>query len=178
MAEATPAPGGGSTSAVACAFAAGLVQMAAGFGGDRLADAGDRAGELRERALVLATRDLTSYEPVLEALRLGADDPGREQRIARASANAAQVPFEIAQVGAELAALAARSVAQGSRHLEGDATTAAMLAEAACRAAVRLVEINLREAGDDERLADARRLAGDAASARERALAAGAGNSG
>ncbi len=176
MAEATPAPGGGSSSAVTCALAAALVEMAARFGDDRLVDAGDRAGELRERALVLATRDLTSYEPVLAALRLAGDDPEREQRIARASAQAAAVPFEIAQVGAELAELAAASVSQGSRHLEGDATTAAMLAEAACRASVRLVEINLRGAGDDPRLADARRLAREAASARERALAAGSEN--
>ena len=120
-----------------------------------------------------ATRDLTSYEPVLVALRLAADDPEREQRIARASAQAAAVPFEIAQVGAELAALAARSVSQGSRHLEGDATTAAMLAEAACRAAVRLVEINLRRRRRRSHGLPTRDgLAREAASAREQALAA------
>jgi formiminotetrahydrofolate cyclodeaminase len=146
--------------------------MAAGFGGDQLTDAGNRAGELRERALSLAERDLTSYEPVLAALRLPTTDPARDQRIARASAEAAQVPFEIAQVAAELAALAARAVTEGSQHLGGDGTTAALLAEAACRAAVGLVEINLASAGDDDRLEQARQLAAEAASARERALAA------
>ena len=176
VAEATPAPGGGSSSAVTCALAAGLVEMAAGFGGAELDDSGRRASELRERALSLAARDLTSYEPVLAALRLPSSDPERERRIARASADAAQVPFEIAELGAELAQLAERSVSRGSRHLEGDATTAALLAEAACRAAVRLVEINLGGAGEDERLPRARRLADDATSARERALATRSGN--
>src|SRR5262249_52532205 len=142
-----------------------------GFCGDGLQDAARRAGGLRKRALSLATRDLTSYEPVLAALQLPAADPERAQRIARASSDAAQVPLEIAELGAQLAERAARSVAEGSRHLEGDAITAALLAEAACRAAVRLAEINLADAADDRRLAHARVLARDAASARERALA-------
>jgi methenyltetrahydrofolate cyclohydrolase len=176
VAEATPAPGGGSSSAVTCALAAGLVEMAAGFGGDELRDSGRRAAELRERALVLAARDLTSYEPVLAALRLPSSDPERDRRIARASADAAQVPLEIAELGAELAQLAERSVSRGSRHLEGDATTAALLAEAGCRAAVRLVEINLDGTDQDEWRQRAHRLAGEATSARERALATRSGN--
>jgi formiminotetrahydrofolate cyclodeaminase len=60
---------------------------------------------------------------------------------------------------------------RSKRSLAGDAIAAAVLAEAACRAAVRLVEINLRESAD-ARLEEAVRLAGDAAAARERALRA------
>jgi methenyltetrahydrofolate cyclohydrolase len=145
--------------------------MGAGFGGAGLQDAGRRAGELRERALALATRDLTSYQPVLEALRLPGSDPEREHCIARASSDAAQVPLQIAEVGAELAALAARCAGEGSRYLAGDAITGALLAEAACRAAVGLVEINLDVMAGDERIKHARELALEAASARERALA-------
>ena len=171
VAAKTPAPGGGSASAVACALAAGLVEMAAGFGGADLRSAGGRARELRDRALELATSDQRSYEPVLVALRLPADDPDRERRLATAASDAARTPLEIAEIGAELAALAVRCGRDGSRYLDGDATTAALLAEAACRAAVRLVEINLARAADDGQLARAREFAAQAASAREQTLA-------
>jgi methenyltetrahydrofolate cyclohydrolase len=171
VAAATPAPGGGSASAVACALAAGLVEMAAGFGDAGLGDAGLRAAQLRERALELATGDLRSYEPVLVAMRLPASDPDRGQRLARARSDASRTPLEIAELAAELATLAARSAREGSPHLDGDATTAVLLAEAACRAAARLVEINLAGADENGRLVRARELAREAASAREQALA-------
>jgi len=44
------------------------------------------------------------------------------------------------------------------------------LAEAATRAAARLVEINLLDSADDSRLGEVANLAGRAAAARERAL--------
>ncbi|HXO10234.1 MAG TPA: cyclodeaminase/cyclohydrolase family protein [Solirubrobacteraceae bacterium] len=171
VAAPTPAPGGGSASAMASALAAGLVQMAAGFGDAGLRDAGIRAAQLRERALELATGDLHSYEPVLVALRLPAVDPDRQQRLARARSDASRTPLEIAELAAEVAELGARSAREGSTYLDGDATTAVLLAEASCRAAVRLVEINLAGAAGDGRLARARELALEAASAREQTLA-------
>lgn len=171
LAQATPAPGGGSASAVTCALAAGLIEMAAGFGGDELAGAGRRAGELRTRALELAELELSAYEPVLAALRAPADDPGRGERLVAARSEASRSPLAIALVGAELAELAVQAQRDGSRHLEGDATAAALLAEGACRAAARLVEINLKDAGDQGPVRRAAALAGEAAAARGRSLA-------
>ena len=60
IAAATPAPGGGSTAAVACALAAALVEMSAG-------PPHERAAALRARALELADEDLSSFGPVLDA---------------------------------------------------------------------------------------------------------------
>jgi formiminotetrahydrofolate cyclodeaminase len=54
VAEATPAPGGGTSSAVALALGAALVEMSAGLAGD--AEAASRAASLRAEALVLAER--------------------------------------------------------------------------------------------------------------------------
>ncbi len=176
MAAATPAPGGGSASALACALAAGLVEMSAGFGGAEFEHAQRRAHELRRRALELAESDLTSYAPVLEALRLPRSDPARKQRLAQANSDATQVPLQIAQLGSELAGLAALTARQPNRHVEGDATAAALLAEGACRAAARLVELNLADAAGDGRVQRARELAREAASAREQALSRRSGN--
>ena len=170
LAASTPAPGAGSASAVVCALAAGLVEMAAGFGGDGLDAAGERATQLRARALELAETELSAYQQVLVALRLPQTDPERSQRIAQARSEASQPPLEIAAIGAELAELAMRTLGACSRHLVGDVAAAAVFAEAGCRASSRLVEINLSGADDDSRLRRAAELARQAAAAREQAL--------
>ena len=139
LAARTPAPGGGWASAWAVAMAAALVEMAAAFS-DRPVEG---ARSLRAEALALAERELTAYQPVLDAMRLPKDDPDRGERIRAASLAAAESPREIARVAGEVASLAEELVASGNRNLEGDANTALQLARAARQSAERLVEINL-----------------------------------
>ena len=158
IAAATPAPGGGSTAAVACALAAALVEMSA--------PPHERAAALRARALELADEDLSSFGPVLEAQRLPAGDASRPERLRAALSAASETPLAVAAVGCEVAELAAAVVRDGRRSLEGDAATAALLAEAATRAAARLVELNLAGAPDDGRLAAAAEYATRAWAAR------------
>jgi formiminotetrahydrofolate cyclodeaminase len=129
--------------------------MAAAFAGE---DSAARARALRAQALELAERELTAYAPVLEASRLPEDDPTRSERLQSALSDAANSPLEIARIAAEVAGLASGLAATGNRSLEGDANTGAELARAACRAAARLVELNLSARPDDPRLAEARRL--------------------
>jgi methenyltetrahydrofolate cyclohydrolase len=159
IAAATPAPGGGSTAAVACALAAALVEMSAG-------PPHERAAALRARALELADDDLTSYARVLDAERLPADDATRPERVSAALSAASDTPLAIAAVGCEVAELAAE-VARGARlHVEGDAAVAALLAEAATRGAARLVELNLAGVPDDIRVRTAGEYAARAWAAR------------
>ena len=101
-----PAPGGGSSTAVTVALAAALVEMAGAIAGAAPAIAGRAAG-LRARALGLAQAELTSYEPVLEALRLPEDDPERAGRVEAALEQAGRTPAEIAETAAETAELGA-----------------------------------------------------------------------
>lgn len=166
LAARTPAPGGGAAAAWACALAAGLAEMAAGFAGD--ADGAARARALRADALVLAERDGEAYGAALAARREGGD-------VAAAMAAAAEPPLRIAEAAAEVAELAAALAVTGKASLVGDAMTGALLAEAAARAAARLAEMDLEAAGSAApagAVAQAHVATRRAASAREQALTA------
>jgi formiminotetrahydrofolate cyclodeaminase len=179
VASESPSPGGGSSCALACALAAGLVEMAAAFTLSRaeyaerharMATMRERAGELRAQALELAERELSVYGAVLDALREPEDAPGRAERLDAALSDAADSPLAVARAGAEVASLAAEVARTGNRHLRGDAISGAVLAEGACAAAARLAEINLTGRPGDPRRAEAAELPQRALQARLMAL--------
>jgi formiminotetrahydrofolate cyclodeaminase len=121
----------------------------------RFADADDTAGRasaLREQLLAAAEDDLRSYEPVLAAMRLPPDDPARAERLQNALSAASEAPLAIVRAAMEVTELAASVAANSKPSLRGDAFAGEVLAEAAVRAAVRLIEINLHERRDDPRL--------------------------
>ncbi len=172
-----PAPGGGSSAAVAAALAAALLEMSAciELARERAPEevgpeVPARATELRTEALELADRDLSSYAPVLDALRMPAGHPERAERLEAALTEASQTPLAIAEGAAEAAVLGARVTVASDPAIRGDALTGVLLAEAATVAAAALVEINLtgRDDADLARVRDARRRAHEA---REDALA-------
>jgi formiminotetrahydrofolate cyclodeaminase len=136
-----------------------------------MADVRREAKLLRRRLLELAEADAEAYEPVILALRMPEQHPERRARLEEARSKAAEVPLETAEATATLAGLAAETARVGNIHLTGDAVTGAVLAEAACRSAAQLVEINL--AGhDDPRPARAGDAVRRASAARDDALAA------
>ena len=165
----TPAPGGGASAALAGALGAGLVEMAARFTAGREDVAGE-AGALRARLLELGGRELSAYEPVLDAFALDAGNPDREARLLAALSDAADSPLEIARAAAVVAALGAEVAVSGNTNLTGDAITGVALAEAACCAAARLAEINLARVSSDPRLDEAAELTRQASAARAKAL--------
>jgi formiminotetrahydrofolate cyclodeaminase len=172
LAEKTPGPGAGSTAALVCSLAAALLEMTAAFDTTPMGSAwAGRAGALRDRALELAERERASYAPVLDALRLPAADPDRDERLAIALAAASTAPLAIASVGAQLTGIAAETVDGVSDQLVGEAVVAAELAEGACRAAARLVQINLAGVPADPRLTEVAGLVTAAAEARAETLA-------
>ena len=65
------------------------------------------------------------------------DDDQRRRRLAAALSVAADVPMRIAEIGAQVTALAARLAVHGHPNLHGDAITAALLAEAGTRLGLR-----------------------------------------
>jgi methenyltetrahydrofolate cyclohydrolase len=179
VAAESPSPGGGSSCALACALAAGLVQMAAAFTlarseyaerHERMAALRARAGELRADAVALAERELHVYGAVLDALRLPEEEPGRAERLDAALSDAADSPLAVARAAAEVAEMAAEAARTGNRHLRGDAVAGALLAEAACVAAARLADLNLAGRSDDPRRGEAAELPRRALEARLAAL--------
>ena len=159
VASTDPAPGGGSSAALAETPDPALSD-----------DLPERARELRAQALALADRDLSSYAPVLDALRLPEGHPERAPRLEAALTEASQAPLAIAEAAAEAAELGARVTIASKPAVRGDALAGVLIAEAATAAAASLVEINL--AGrDDADLALARDARRRAQEAREDALA-------
>ena len=146
IASETPAPGGGSVSALVVAMAAGLVALAAGFAcaqGDAAAPTAARAAEPRPTTAPLAPGDSAAYEEVLTAMRLptNLEPEVRNKTIGNALARAAEIPLEIAG--------------------------------RAARASANLVEINLGTTASDPRVAIARARVAAAREAADRALALG-----
>jgi methenyltetrahydrofolate cyclohydrolase len=172
VASGEPAPGGGSVAAVAVALAAGLSGMAARLSAGQLADAdelADRADAARQRVAPLARMDAQSYARVLYAYRVP-DSETRSERVRDALSGAADVPLAVAEIGNEVAGIAARLVEEGNPSLKGDAIAAVLLAEAGVRAATVLVEINLSSANvEDDRLGRANDLVDKTAATARRA---------
>jgi methenyltetrahydrofolate cyclohydrolase len=161
----TPDPGGGAAAALAVALATSLCAMTASLSARQLTEPGPdagwlarRAGQLRDEAAPLAQADADGYRAVLAAQRTG------DQQAVRAALSAASdAPLRVAQIGAEVAGIAATVAASGNPAVRGDAITAALLAAAGARSAALLVQINLADAAGDGRPGQAARLATEAA---------------
>ena len=154
----TPAPGGGAVAAIAASLAAGLVAMTARFAGeewDRRAEVVGQAEELRARVEPLADADAAAYGAFMASRSTETIEP------------IIAIPFEIAEIAAEVAELAAIVASDGNPNVLGDASAGADLAAAATSVGARLVRINA--GGDDPRVGEAARLAERAAAAATRA---------
>jgi formiminotetrahydrofolate cyclodeaminase len=150
--EDTPAPGGGTSSAVTTALAAALVEMAARLASDD--EAADSARGMRGDGLRLAEEELTSYASVLEA----------ETPADRTTAldGASEPPAQIAEVAASVAELGVRVAGSSSPAVRGDALTGVILAESAAAAAARLVQTNITSGPVFDRAREAAERAAEA----------------
>lgn len=186
------AAAGGPAAAICAAMAAALVAKVARASRAHWSEAGGvvaGALALRAQAAALAASDATVYRRARSVLLRteptrsshgGPTGPGAtpipaQDRVAvrtEALARACEVPLAIAEVGAEIAALALQTALEAPDGLRPDAVVALALAGAATRSAAHLVEINRMVGADDPRLARARAAIGtcDATQARLREL--------
>jgi methenyltetrahydrofolate cyclohydrolase len=140
----SPAPASGSALAVSAALAASLAELTARVLEDDVAVRD--AVELRSRLLAIADEDAAVYT----AFMAERNDETRSRTV--------DVPLELAEASARVAALAADLEQRSDAALAGDARAAVELSRAVVRAAATLVAINL--AGrDDPRGVRARQLA-------------------
>lgn len=167
LATADPAPGSGAVSALVVAAAAALLAGAARASRSSWPEAGGIAAQaalLRTRALELAVEGTDAYARALAVLESppGETSEERDDAIAEALSEAAQLPLDIGRAGADAAALAATLVERADPTTVGDVCAAALLAQGAARAAASLVGINLTTAPGDPRIERAKTLAEDA----------------
>jgi methenyltetrahydrofolate cyclohydrolase len=171
LAEPAALPAGGSAAAIAVAMGAALLTMTARISDGHWPDAGACAAQaeaLRRRAAPLAHKDAEAFSEVLRLQREHAGDA----ELGRAFDRAADLPLRIAEVGADVAELAAHAAPRVDPKVHGDAAAAAVLAQAGTGIAAHLVAINLATSEGDERIRRADELAEAATDAARRAVAA------
>lgn len=146
-------------------MAGSLVAMAARTSPDWDESSGvaAQAEALRARVAPLALADSEAYAEVLDALAF--TGVGRRPDLAAALRRASEVPVAIAEAAADTATLAAHTAPRCKDSVRGEALVAVALAEAAARAAARLVEINLAAGTNDPHHERARRALEEAAAA-------------
>ncbi len=184
-----PTPGGGSASALAGALAAALTEMVAQLtvGRSRFEEVADamreviaRARQIRAELLVLMDEDERAYEAVSTAYKLprSADEEAsrRSEAIQAALVLAMSPPLRVMERACDALVLASEVAASGNPTVASDAGCAALIGEAAVRAAGLNVLANVVLLRDEQAAAGARtevaELEERAQALRERTMAA------
>ncbi len=145
----TPAPGGGSVSALAGSLAAALSAMVSGLsfdklGGARFEEVGREAQQLKARLLQLVDDDSAAFESIMVAFR-SKDPLQRPVQILTAYEQAIAVPEEVAERSLRALELASEILRTGLPSAASDAVVGGLLARAAALGALANVRINLIE---------------------------------
>ena len=163
LADRRRSPGAGSLAAIATCAAAAIATRAARYSGTAWAGAEGAAAQgeaLRRRTAPLAARGADVFGKALDALDEPREpDPDRRNwQLGRALRDSADVPLQIAEAAADVAALAAEIAERGNPELRPDVAAAAVLAEAGARMSAHLVAVNLGAGPGDERIERAEAL--------------------
>lgn len=160
----SPAPGGGSVSALAGSMGAALVSMVAALTHEKkgyfdtkpvMDEVGEKAQAILGRLNVLVDEDTRAFNRVMDANRLpgGTPEEKKEKETAVLAANkyATEVPFEVATLSLEMMKLAENMVQEGNPNSVSDAGVAGAVGLAAVRGAGLNVLINLGGIEGDDR---------------------------
>lgn len=153
----SPAPGGGSVSALAGALCASLASMVANLTHSKSRDedarrkmeqVAMRAQSLREDLLSAVDRDTQAFNRVMDAYRMprttDAERDARRQAIREANRGATLVPLEVMQMGVEAMELCQQMVTDGNPGSITDAGVGGLMGRAAVAGARMNVCINLQ----------------------------------
>ena len=159
----SPAPGGGSVSALVGALGAALAAMVAnlshakkGFEDlhDRLGAIAVRGQEVKDTLLAAVDEDTRAFDRLLEAIRMPKATPEqqteREARLAQATRHAVEVPLGVLEACPEILELCTEVGRIGLQASRSDAGVGAQVARAAAAGAYQNVCINLAGFADRE----------------------------
>jgi glutamate formiminotransferase/formiminotetrahydrofolate cyclodeaminase len=161
LASDSPAPGGGSVSALAASMGAGLAAMVAllshtkkGFESkqEKLDAIATRAQALKDRLLAAVDADTAAFDRLLDAMRLPKDDPARDAAIAEATIAATEVPLGVLESCPEVIELCREVGRIGLQASLSDAGVGAQMARAAAAGAYQNVCINLAQLDSKRRV--------------------------
>ena len=157
-ASSTPAPGGGSISALCGALAASLAEMVAHLSGSAgnigMASIACEAEKMRLTLLDLIQKDAESFNAVMDCFALPKDTPEqkafRKEKIQAAFKAAAEVPLSVAQEAAKTFEFLGELIEKGNQNALTDSLVAVMCARSAVLGASLNVRINLASIKDEQ----------------------------
>lgn len=179
----SPAPGGGSVSALAASAAAGLAAMVAvlshtkkGFESkhadlDRIAVRGQ---QLKDTMLAAVDADTAAFDTLLDAMRMPKETPeeqqARDAAMADATVGAAEIPLGVLEACPEIIDLNREIAGIGMQASLSDAGVGAQAARAAAAGAYQNVCINLAGLSSDDARKSALLARADAAWSKSKEL--------
>jgi len=155
----SPAPGGGSVSALAGALGAALGTMVANLSAhkrgwdhrwEEFSAWAVRGKDCHEALLRLVEEDTRAFDALLAAYRLPPDHEGRAEAIAAATRGAIEAPLAVMEAALEALAVTGAMAEEGLRSSVSDAGVGALLATAAVRGAHLNVRINAAGLADPD----------------------------
>ncbi|MCE5201385.1 MAG: cyclodeaminase/cyclohydrolase family protein [Synergistaceae bacterium] len=162
LASNSPAPGGGSVAALCGALGSALVSMVANLtvGKEKYKDnwavmeeTVAKSEPLRAKFVDLMNKDTESFNIFMAAMKMpkatDEEKAARKKAIGNASQLATEVPLRTLEACAEVAELALLAARHGNPNTVSDAGSAALLAEAAGKAAAYNVRINMPGLSDE-----------------------------
>ena len=170
----SPAPGGGSVSALAGALGAALSSMVAALSHEKkelldlkpeMNEIGIEAQNLKDRLSFLVDEDTNAFNKVMDANRLSATNDveqiAKNQAIEISNKYAIEIPFETAKKCFRVIELADTLVEKGNPNSVSDAGVAAEVALAGVSGACMNVLINLTSVEDESYCDDMKNKVGD-----------------
>jgi formiminotetrahydrofolate cyclodeaminase len=154
----SPAPGGGSVSALSGSFGAALISMVCNLSigkkrykevEEELKGVLNEAQTLRKELLTLSKEDVEAFNEVMAAFKIS-DEEGKQQSLQAAHKRAAEVPLEVSGKCLRLMELAQICVLQGNKNCQTDSGVGALTAFSGLKGAALNVKINLKYIVDDD----------------------------
>ena len=167
----SPAPGGGSVSALVGSLGAALISMVGALNHEKkdnikikpqMEKIGVEAQEIKDRLSFLVDEDTNAFNKLMQANRLPSDNKSQKKEklhaIQEANEYAIEIPLEVVSHCLKIIELSEKLIDNGSSSLVSDAGVSAEVALAGVRGASMNVLINLLNISDDNYCKEKREL--------------------